>query len=441
MFRSRRNNDQDPLIVTFEGSVGSSGPDSHAVALRMTNFDKDARAPVALAEIEASDASGNGRGTLRLRTCEDGVARTAVTVTHDLRVGVGTSEPAAALDVRGAIRADSFTACALSLDGDARVANLLVSGDLAVTGMITVGGRESDDVDPALPAGGGNRSFRSIEAETASIGDLTVSRRARAIELCVDGTLTAEDAAISGGLSAAGTVRAEDLWASEGLRAKNISAVDLAVAGTARIEGELDVAEIARLRNLDVAEKTLVAELEVSRKAFVSELEVSGPALAGQVDVAGKVSASELAISNKAVARDLAVTGTATLASAVAMDALAASPLGIDASARAQAGKGSAVCGSFYWRRGDRAPTMITAIVTCSDARGSPVVRAFEPGRNALLGTKDAGIAGADVPFRVPVPLSGTLMVPRSEDVYLIEVQVECLGRGTARLLSYVVRT
>jgi hypothetical protein len=393
MFRSRRTEDQDPTIVTMEGCVSGSGP---AAALRMTNYDTGEGAPIPLAEIAALDASRAGCGTLALRTYEDGIVRTAVTITHDLRVGVGTSDPAAELDVKGTVRADSFSACALALEGDARVANLLVAGDLAVTGMITVGGRESAGEDDVVE-NSADRSFRSIAADSASIGDLAVTEMAR-------------------------------------------------------IGGELDVAESARVRSLDVAEKALVAELDVSRKAFVAELEVLGPALASQLYVAGTVSASDLAISRsagvaemrvagKAIARDLEVTGTATLASLVAMDALAISALGVDAAARAQVGKGATVCGAFYWRRGDRAPTMITAIVVCSDARGAPIVRAFEPGRNALLGTKDAGAIGADVPSRVAVALTGTLSVPRSEDVYSIEIQIECIGKGTARLVSYVVRT
>jgi hypothetical protein len=45
MFRSLRSDQDDPRVVTFEGSVG---PDNRAVSLRMTNFDKDSRTPAGL---------------------------------------------------------------------------------------------------------------------------------------------------------------------------------------------------------------------------------------------------------------------------------------------------------------------------------------------------------------------------------------------------------
>ena len=124
MFRSPRTAEQNPQVVAFEGAVGSSGPDMvPAVRLKLNNFDQDIGSVVCLAEIEARDAFGNtdqnGFGNLRIKTCSGSTARTALTITHDQKVGIGTGTPAGELDVAG---------------------DCSVSGDLVVGGHILSGG-------------------------------------------------------------------------------------------------------------------------------------------------------------------------------------------------------------------------------------------------------------------------------------------------------------
>lgn len=71
----------------------------------MTNYDLDIGNTVALAEIEARDAFGdanqNGFGNLRFKTAAGDEPETAVVVTHERRVGIGTETPACRLEVAG----------------------------------------------------------------------------------------------------------------------------------------------------------------------------------------------------------------------------------------------------------------------------------------------------------------------------------------------------
>lgn len=144
MFRSKRSDAQLPQIVTFEGAVGSAGPDAiPAIVLRMTNYDQDVKQVVTLAEIAVRDAFGdadmNGYGEFTIRTCVDSVPRDVVTVTHTGRVGIVNSEPAHALDVTGGLHAtgDAVVDGALSvqeLTADrGRIAHLVSLDHLCVS--------------------------------------------------------------------------------------------------------------------------------------------------------------------------------------------------------------------------------------------------------------------------------------------------------------------
>ena len=105
MFRSRRTEEQTPQIITFEGAVGSSGPDSEVVAVHFDNFDRDIPGTTRLAEIQVRDAYGNaeknGYGNMYIGTASENAVGGLLTLTHDQRVGIRTTQPNCVLDVRG----------------------------------------------------------------------------------------------------------------------------------------------------------------------------------------------------------------------------------------------------------------------------------------------------------------------------------------------------
>ena len=97
-----------PQIVTFEGAV-AGGDASPAASLRLTNYDERTNEVVELAEIETfDDPLVGGRGTVRFKTFDSGVAQHVMTVAYTGRVGVRTDFPTRALHVNGDMGANQL---------------------------------------------------------------------------------------------------------------------------------------------------------------------------------------------------------------------------------------------------------------------------------------------------------------------------------------------
>lgn len=436
--------------------MGSSGPGHPAVSLCLTNYDRDAQRVVSLAEIEVRDAFGderNGYGTLALKTAEDGVPRVAVTITPDRRVGIGTDDPSGALDVRGLSVVEELASETLSVSGTATLHNLVVTGNATLA---------------SAPQEYGDFSAINVR-NVASVSSLEVSSRARAQ------TLEIADAASVRSLSVAEGVNADSLSVSTDSQLAASSADSLVVNGALRsaslaVDGGASAGSVTSpsvISSSIVSDSTVTASLTVSESASIGSIDVSGSAnesllvvdggvscgavsadalaVAGvsamnatsvtSLDVAGAVAARSIAVAQDTVTGELVVSGGATVERLYARDRLATSVLHVDSALVVRSGKGSAVCGWFYWRRGDRAPTILTAIVNCD--RGIPVVRVFDPERNVTLGVAD-GVTSSELQ-KLPVGLSMTSTVPGSSDVYLVEVQLECTGKGNATLASFVL--
>ena len=113
-----------------------------------------------------------------------------------------------------------------------------------------------------------------------------------------------------------------------------------------------------------------------------------------------------------------------------ARDRLACGPMVLEPGAKASSGT-SVNAGSFFWRRGDRAPTTVTVIFKCASSSIEPEFTVSEPRRNTSLGSVRPGAGTANAERMATIALAGTSTVADSDDVYKITIDM-CLKSGSS---------